>query len=165
MKFFFTINLIVICTACMHQNSADKKIVVLVDSLSKQIQQLRKEKYKPGLGEIMAAIQMHHAKLWYAGINNNWKLSAFEIDEIREMLASAREIETDRPGVKDLAMIDPPIDSVALAVQSQDPAAFKKNFLVLTNTCNSCHKANHFEFNVITIPSAPPVTNQDFKLH
>jgi hypothetical protein len=25
--------------------------------------------------------------------------------------------------------------------------------------------ANHFEFNVITIPTAPPVTNQDFTVH
>jgi cytochrome c1 len=165
MKIFFTVSCLVICVACAQQNAADKKIIAALDSLKQQILQLQKEKYKPGLGEIMASIQMHHAKLWYAGTNNNWKLSAFEIDEIREMLTTAKEIETDRPETKDLPMIYPPIDSIALAIQSQNPVAFKKSFLLLTNTCNSCHSANHFAFNVITVPSSPPVSNQDFKAH
>ncbi|MCX6290785.1 MAG: hypothetical protein NT126_03380 [Bacteroidetes bacterium] len=132
------------------------------DSLATQLEELR-EKYRPGLGEIMGGIQTHHAKLWFAGINNNWKLADYEIAEIKERIEEAAEIETNRPEVKTISMIYPAIDSVANSIRQQNLAAFKNNFQVLTNTCNTCHVANHFEFNVITIPTAPPVYNQDFK--
>ena len=35
------------------------------------------EAYKPGLGDIMGAIQMRHAKLWFAGKSLNWQLAAY----------------------------------------------------------------------------------------
>ena len=34
--------------------------------------------YKPGLGEFMTATQLRHAKLWFAGKDNNWDLAAYE---------------------------------------------------------------------------------------
>jgi len=40
--------------------------------------------YAPGLGEFMTATQLRHAKLWFAGKENNWDLAAYEIDEIAE---------------------------------------------------------------------------------
>ena len=122
-------------------------------------------KYAPGLGEIMGGIQTHHAKLWFAALNNNWKLSEYEIDEIKERFEQAAEIETSRPEAKMIPMIYPAIDSVATAIKQRNIQAFTSGFQLLTNSCNSCHTANHFEFNIITIPTAPPVTNQDFKGH
>jgi hypothetical protein len=119
--------------------------------------------YKPGLGEIMSGIQTHHAKLWFAGINENWKLSEYEINEIREMLQTAKEIETDRTEVNNIPMIYGDLDSVSNAIKAQNVTQFKNSFQSLTNTCNQCHRTVNFEFNVITIPTAPPVTNQDFK--
>lgn len=118
--------------------------------------------YRPGLGEIMSRIQMHHAKLWFAGIKQNWKLAAYEIGEIKESLDAAARLETDRPEIKSIPMISPPIDSLSHAIERGDAKAFKGDFQLLTNTCNACHIANHFEFNVIIIPTAPPVTNQQF---
>ena len=59
------------------------------DSLHKMMAE-----YAPGLGEIMGGIQTHHAKLWYAGINDNWKLAQYEIDELKERFVQARTIET-----------------------------------------------------------------------
>lgn len=38
--------------------------------------------YIPGLGEIMAATQMRHAKLWFAGQAGHWPLAAYELDEL-----------------------------------------------------------------------------------
>ena len=35
----------------------------------------------PGFEEFMSNIQAHHAKLWFAGQNHNWKLADFEIHE------------------------------------------------------------------------------------
>ena len=43
----------------------------------------------------MGGIQTHHAKLWFAGLNNNWKLAEYEIDEIKERFEQAQEIETN----------------------------------------------------------------------
>ena len=111
----------------------------------------------------MSGIQTHHAKLWFAGINANWKLSEYEIDEIREMFETAKEFETDRPEVSNIPMIYSALDSVSNAIKQQNVESFKNSFQSLTTTCNSCHQTVHFEFNVITIPTAPPVTNQDFK--
>ena len=122
-------------------------------------------KYAPGLGEIMGGIQTHHAKLWFAGVNNNWKLSEYEIDEIKERFEQAAEIETSRPEAKMIPMIYPAIDSVAGAIKQKNIQRFTSAFQLLTNSCNGCHTANHFEFNIITIPTVPPVSNQDFKMH
>jgi hypothetical protein len=60
-------------------------------------------------------------------------------------------------------MITAPIDSVINSIQQKNPQLFKSGFVLLTNTCNTCHKATEHGFNVIIIPTNPPVTNQDFK--
>jgi len=121
--------------------------------------------YKPGLGELMSAIQMHHGKLWFAGINNNWKLAEYETGEIKEILTSAEEIETDRPEVKDIHTVYPSLDSVTISIAQQNLPLFKSRFGKLTESCNNCHNNHRFEFNRIIIPQSPPVTNQDFKPH
>jgi hypothetical protein len=38
----------------------------------------------------MAATQLRHAKLWFAGKMNNRDLAAYEIDEIKESLEDAQ---------------------------------------------------------------------------
>ena len=57
-----------------------------------------KEPYEPGLGEIMTAIQLRHAKLWFAGKSNNWSLAAYEIDEIKEGLEDAARLHSTFDG-------------------------------------------------------------------
>ena len=34
--------------------------------------------------------------------------------------------------------------------------------VLLTNTCNTCHQATRYEFNVITVPNTPAFGNQQF---
>src|SRR5262249_8005861 len=55
-----------------------------------------KEPYEPGLGEFMTATQLRHAKLWFAGKQNNWDLAAYEIDEIKEGLEDAARLHYQR---------------------------------------------------------------------
>ena len=86
------------------------------------------QKYAPGLGEIMGGIQTHHAKLWFAGINDNWKLAQYEIDEIKERFEQARDIEADRPEVKMIPMMYPAIDSINEAIKQKNLASFKSGF-------------------------------------
>lgn len=130
-----------------------------VDSLQTKLN----DAYKPGLGEFMMGIQEHHAKLWFAGINKNWQLADFEVHEIGETLDEVKKYCTDRPEIKSLGIIDPAVNSIKTAINKQDMDKFKSGFTELTNDCNTCHKDNQHGFNIITIPSSPPVTNQDFK--
>ena len=134
--------------------------------LQNQIDSLRNKinhAYSPGVGEFMSAIQMHHAKLWFAGKNENWELANFEMEEIRESLDDIQQYCADSPSIKPLPMIFPPLDSVKLAISEKNAGMFKSSFNLLTNTCNNCHKAANHAFNVIRIPDIPPVTNQVFE--
>ena len=110
----------------------------------------------------MSNIQIHHAKLWFAGINGNWDLANFEINEIKESFGGLKKYETERVETKMIPMINIPLDSVNAAIQRKDLKSFKNDFVLLTKTCNECHQANHFEFNRIKIPETPPFTNQVF---
>lgn len=121
--------------------------------------------YKPGFGEFMSAIQIHHAKLWFAGKNRNWPLAKFEIGEITETVKAIEEYETDRPEAKELPVLDPVLDSVQTAVQQHNERLFVATFTSLTRTCNGCHRAVNFPFNVVKIPDTPPFSNQDFSVH
>ncbi len=159
MKIFIIILSVLILAACNQQSDKVQKMQAEIDSLQKQLS----ESYKPGLGEFMQGIQLHHAKLWFAGQNQNWPLADFEIHEIQEALEDIQKFCSDRSEVKTIGMISPAIDSVNNAIQSKSSELFKSSFILLTNTCNNCHQATEHGFNVVTIPTNLPVVNQDFK--
>jgi hypothetical protein len=146
-------------SACDNSNS-NTKLQTQVDSLTKKLAQT----YRPGLGEFMMGIQVHHAKIWYAGKNNNWALANFEVGEVRETLEDVKQYCYDRPEVKSLPIIYPALDSLSDAIKAKNPQQFEKSFVMLTNSCNSCHQTTHHEFNVIKTPETPPYTNQEFKV-
>jgi hypothetical protein len=131
-----------------------------VDSLQQQLAKT----YKPGFGEFMSGIQIHHAKLWFAGKNQNWKLADFEIKEIEEALAGIQQYCVDRPESKSIGMMDGAIDSLNKAIEQKNVVQFNSGYLLFTATCNECHRSTAHEFNVITIPVNPPFTNQNFKV-
>ena len=159
MKYLLFLAAITCVLSCNEANNDATNHHAMMDSLQKQLN----ESYKPGLGEFMSGIQIHHAKLWFAGINQNWPLADFEIHEITESLDDIQKYCTDRPEVKSIGMIGPPIDSLQQAISNKDLAVFKTRFMVLTQTCNACHQATNHAFNVVTVPTNPPVVNQDFK--
>jgi len=145
--------------AACNSGGPDKSVLqARVDSLQKRLD----DAYKPGLGEFMSGIQVHHAKLWFAGTAGNWKLADFEVGEIKESLDDIEKYCTDRPEVASLPMIRPPLDSISAAVGAGSLPAFRIAFTQLTATCNSCHRATKHEFNVIKLPDTPPFTNQVF---
>jgi len=163
MRKLLVILLTALLWSCTQHISPQQTTTANLDSLSAQFKEL-KEKYRPGFGEIMSGIQTHHAKLWYAGINENWKLAEYEIKEIKERFQSAQDVETNRKETGDIPMIYGVLDSMLNVIGQKDLAAFKNKFQLLTNTCNNCHRAVKFEFNVVIIPTTPPVTNQEFKI-
>jgi hypothetical protein len=128
------------------------------DSLEKEIQSI-----KPGLGDLMLMVQVHHNKLFFAGKNADWPLAQFEHDEIMEILAQAETIENERTEVKLFrTMIYPQLDSIQLYIKKKDAIRFAASFTNLTTACNNCHTNTKYSFNKIIIPAAPPYTNQEF---
>jgi glycosidase len=145
--------------ACTTPSGKIQQMQMTIDSLETAL----KSSYKPGFGEFMSGIQVHHAKLWFAGQNQNWPLADFEVHEIQEALADLQQYCTDRPESKSIPMILPFVDSVNKAIQLKDPGLFKSSFISLTNTCNQCHRETNHGFNVVIIPTNLPVVNQEFK--
>ena len=131
-----------------------------VDSLKQQLAQT----YRPGLGEFMMGIQVHHAKIWFAGKNQNWDLANFEVGEIKETLEDVKKYCTDRPEIISLPIIYPALDSISNAIKAKSLKRFEANFVFLTNSCNSCHQSTHHQFNVIKTPDTPPATNQEYSV-
>ena len=131
-----------------------------MDSLQAQLGKT----YKPGLGEFMSGIQVHHAKLWFAGEARNWKLAQFEVDEIKEAFEDIKQFNTDRPEVKSIPMIEMAMDSMDDAIKKKNLQLFENTYKTLTNTCNKCHQATNHEFNVIKTPDTPPFSNQVFSV-
>jgi hypothetical protein len=158
MKIPAAICIILFLTACNQKQDRMDSLEHQIDSLSKRIDST----YAPGLGEFMVSIQLHHAKLWFAGKNGNWELANFELGEVQEDLNDIQRYNKDRPEIKYLPMISFPLDSIRTAVDHKDPVAFNRSFIFLTNTCNNCHQVTKHGFNKIKIPETPPVTNQVF---
>ena len=157
--FFLFIGSLGMMIACNTGGGRDNAALqTQIDSLQHRLD----DAYKPGLGEFMSGIQVHHAKLWFAGSVGNWKLADFEIGEIKETLDDVEKYCKDRPEVSSLPMIRPALDSVSAAVTAGNGPAFRNAFLVLTGSCNNCHRATRHEFNVIKVPDTPPFTNQVF---
>jgi hypothetical protein len=159
MKVYYFFPLCLVLAACNQKSAEIKMIKARVDSLEKRAA----NSYKPGFGEFMSGIQVHHAKLWFAGINNNWELADFEIHEIMEALDNLQQFQPERKETRSLPMLNPALDSLNIAIKQKNIEAFKSSFLLLTNTCNNCHKEVNYSFNEVKIPDHPPFSNQSFE--
>jgi hypothetical protein len=147
-----------------------KRIVVTAIIIAASVMladaQSAKEPYEPGLGEFMTAIQLRHAKLWFAGKSNNWGLAAYEIDEIKEGLEDAARLHSTFDGIPVAEMIktiiDPRIERLEKAIEGKNNTQFIAAFDELTNGCNSCHAGAGKPFIRIQRPREPPLSNQNF---
>ena len=146
---------------CNQQTEQTQLLQNRIDSLEKKLS----DSYIPGFGDFMSSVQVHHNKLWFAGQNQNWKLADFEVHEIMEAIDDIQKYQTERKESQMVGMIVPALDSVNVAIQRKSPNQFKRSYTLLTNSCNNCHRATEFEFNVVKIPDNPPFSNQDFTHH
>jgi len=125
------------------------------------------EPYVPGLGEFMAATQVRHAKLWFAGKARNWPLAKFELHEIKEGFEDATKLH---PTLKDQPLatmissnLGAPLADLARAIAAKNKRRFARAFDRLTAGCNACHTAASHAYIRIQRPFAPPVPNQNFQ--
>lgn len=160
MKKIIFITSVITLAACNNTYVPNKDLQSQIDSLQTQINNV----YKPGLGEFMSGIQVHHEKLWFAGTAQNWRLADFEIHEIMEAVDDIKTYASDRPETKYIEMLQVPIDSLNSSIQQKNEPMFKQSFVLLTNTCNNCHTEVNYSFNKVKIPETPPFSNQVFKI-
>ena len=139
----------------------DKYIAKLENQVIKLEEKLN-DAYKPGFGMLMGHIQTHHAKLWFSGKHENWKLAEFNLHEIHERFEDLVKYKADTEEVKLIPMIAPVLDSLKKDIQEENVTKFKKNFGVLTNTCNSFHKLTKHDYIEIKIPDLESNYNQVF---
>jgi uncharacterized protein YhaN len=152
-------------TGCRHSQDGQAQLQSEIDALQNQIRKIE-EDYKPGFGELMSTVRAHHAKLWYAGENENWKLAEFEVHEIEETFEKIVELRGDEHNAAELVpeLIDPLLKNVEGAAQKQELAAFKRDYQQLTSGCNDCHSEADVEFIRIQIPTEPGFYNQKFNV-
>ena len=122
--------------------------------------------FVPGFGELMDGIQLRHAKLWFAGVNANWALAGFLVDEITE---DFDDVMVYRPTYKRESIVETtqlllaePLQNLFNAVVNQDRKQFERAFDSLSQACNACHAQIGIPFVVIQRPTAPPLTNQQY---
>jgi hypothetical protein len=128
------------------------------------------EAYTPGLGDFMTAyVQPHHIKLWLAGSTGNWKLAAYEADELGETFDDVATYQATWKGVAVAqllkGMIEPALKKVNSAIAARNVADFKSAYGTLTAACNSCHMAAQHDFLEIKVPTADPFPDQNFAVH
>ena len=54
------------------------------------------------------------------------------------------------------------LDAVKAAVEARSSSKFGVEFDKLTQACNACHRATHFGFIKIQVPTASPFSDQSF---
>lgn len=147
-----------------------KKILRHEKELSFLNSRLKKvAEFEPDVGDSMRELQPEMAKLWYAAEYKNYPLALYEIKEIKETVDTVQVL---KPVVKstDVAMalnnmVNTPVARMEKALQQHNDARFVSAYKQTLSACNACHAMTGFGFNRIIIPTAPPVSNQDWKPH
>lgn len=113
----------------------------------------------------MSFMHDYSAKLYLAGMEENWGLAdiyAHEIEEITETIIDGDHTDDgiDLSGLLD-SMLPPQIEQIEAAIDAQDRNMFENNYQTLIQTCNQCHQAANYGLVQITVPESNPF-NQDF---
>jgi len=161
MKTIISIFLFFALVSCKQQTNEISKLQERIKVLEEQVA----NSYKPGFGELMSSVQAHHAKLWFAGIHENWKLAEFEVHEITEVLDAIKKYQNEREESKLIDMMLPALDSITSVIKNKESGFFKGSYSFLTKTCNNCHLDTKFEYNIVKIPEIQQFGNQEFKMN
>lgn len=148
-----------------HRLDVIEKTPSLPESVEGRLKKL--EASAPGIGKVMSGVQAHFAKLYFAGEARNWKLAEFEMHEVEENLDQSVAIRPEENGVNMVGVADAfkqtQLTALKEAIRRQSGDLFQKSYAESVATCNGCHQATGRPFLIITIPTAPPVPNQQWE--
>lgn len=120
----------------------------------------------PGLGDYMSAVQLHAAKLWFAGRAGNWKLASYELGELGETMDAAGMLHEIKNGVDITGLLrgvqQAQLTAVRRTVDGGNLRTFQGSYGELLAACNGCHRSAGYPFIHIVLPSREPVTNQQW---
>jgi hypothetical protein len=124
--------------------------------------------FKPAMDDLMTMlVQPRHIKLYYAGQEKNWKLAAFQSNELRAALARiGRTIPTYRNIGVDTAVasiFSEKLKAVDAAIKAADSAQFDVSYRELTAACNECHTGMEHPFLVMKVPDSSNYPDQEFR--
>jgi hypothetical protein len=118
--------------------------------------------YTPGLGDMMAVLQLRHSKLWYSAKVRNWDLAEYELGQLNANLKEAARFYAKMPGW-DLTDTDKSAALVAEAIKARSAGKFDVAFGQMTAACNTCHETTNRAFILVRTPSRfSPFSNQVF---
>lgn len=103
---------------------------------------------------MMAAIQLRHAKLWYAAKLKNWELADYELRQLEVNLKQALRIFPSKPA-SDANATYKAVGLISESLKAKDDAKFMQAFAQMTTACNSCHEATERSFIVVRRPVSP----------
>jgi len=119
------------------------------------------------VADVMAVLQRHANKLYFAGRFENWQLADFYVEEIEETAKafSKKNVMHGQINISGLmgGLILPEVVELEQAVNAQDARAFRDHYHALIKNCNACHTAANLPFIVINEPRTPALDNQQFE--
>ena len=158
--------LLAVCAAATAAEPPASDTQAEIAALKKEIAALKKEAYRPELGDQMLAIQIRHARLWFAGEAQNWLLAAFELQEIKEAFDGVVEQNPEHAifqpqRLADIlpAMTKAPIVALRDAIDHNSKTEFETAYDQLSAACTGCHAAAGNDFLVIQRPKTPLLDN------
>jgi hypothetical protein len=110
--------------------------------------------YMPRLGDVMAAIQLRHSKLWYAGSLKNWALADYELTQFLASLQEAKRFYPDMPA-SSLSATDKLTATIGESLRERNDSKFARAFAKLTAECNTCHQTSGKDFIAVRNPTFP----------
>ncbi len=112
------------------------------------------------LSGLMIAVQLQHIKLWFAGKLGNWRLAAYELDQIAGNLAkAATRLPTAAPRRE---LVESRLSDLRKSIDEKNVAVFIQGYTELTHECNACHRAIGFDYISVQTPLVSPFTDQAF---
>jgi hypothetical protein len=114
----------------------------------------------------MTTMQLHMAKLWFAGKADNWNLAQYELDELRETMEGAQALHAKKNGV-DISNVLASvlqISQLGESIDKRNQIGFTRAYDDVRSACNGCHEESGHKFINIIRPAAPPVSNQQWDI-
>lgn len=122
---------------------------------------------RPLLSDLMLLTQFRQIKLWYAEKAENWRLAAYELDQMKRTLDRVVTLYPRAEAVAQDALIrdktDPALAALGRAIAAKDNGGFADAYGRVTDACNQCHEQAGIGFIAVRVPTKSPFANQLFE--
>jgi hypothetical protein len=106
-----------------------------------------------GFGRAMWEVDYRFRELYWAGKDMNWEYAGHQIHELEETITKGLERRPER-AASSQQFINSAIPDLEKAIEAKDPEIFERRFMVMLNTCNSCHALENMPFLTVKVPQA-----------